>query len=259
MSPWESLFPAQDYRFHLTLQRGELGAFFAPMDPTGAVRRQRARWLAEEPARYAQLRPPGQPLLDEFCELVAPGLAADPRSVGAALEPDLLLLARDAAGAFRLEGGALCFPTGWALEEKIGHTLDEIHSGVPGLNPALAAPLNRFLDRLRPGPAFLRDNWGLYATAELNLHPTRPRPRLELPLDPDRIWLRIERQALAALPRTGGIVFGIRIELHPLTAVLADPVARTGLARALATMAPDMAAYKGIAAVRDALVKLAAR
>ena len=257
MSELATLFPDGDYRFHLTLRRGEPRDFFQPRDITGRVLAERARWLAAEPARYAALTPEGEPLLAEFAALCAEwGLAtaATVGDLGAALEPDFLLLAPDATGAFRLRGGALCFPTGWALEEKLGHTLDFIHGVVPGLNPALASPIQQFLSRLKPGPAFHRDNWGLAATDELNLHPARGLPSPDLPTAPDRLWLRVEHQALVALPRTGGVVFGLRIALHRLDAVARDPAAAVGLRRALASMPPEMAAYKRLERVSNQVV-----
>jgi hypothetical protein len=185
-------------------------------------------------------------------------------ALGAALEPDFLLLSPDADGTFRLRGGVLCFPTGWALQEKLGHTLEFIHGVVPGLNPALASPINQFLARLKPGTAFLRDNWGLAATEELNLHPAR---RAELPALPapgertepiarDRLWLRVEHQALFVLPKTGGVVFGIRIALHRLDDVARDRGAAAGLARALRTMPADLAAYKRIDGIRAAVLTM---
>jgi hypothetical protein len=257
MSDLAELFPDGDYRFHLTLRRGEPHEFFRANDSSGRVRAERARWLAENPARYAALAPEGTPLLAEFAAMCAGwGMAggASVGELGAALEPDFLLLSRDGLGAFRLRGGALCFPTGWALEEKMGHTLDFIHGVVPGLNAALASPIQQFLGKLRPGVAFLRDNWGLAATAELNLHPVRALPSPELPTAPDRLWLRVEHQALVALPVTGGVVFGLRIALHRLDEVARNPVAAQGLRRALETMPAEVAAYKRLDTVRGAVL-----
>jgi hypothetical protein len=253
------LFPAGDYRFHLTLRRDDPREFFRPRDATGRVRSERARWLATHPRRYADLTPEAAPVLAEFSALAKEwGFAAVPDVVALAqiFEPDILLLAPDADGKFRLRGGALCFPTGWALEEKLGHPMDFIHGVVPGLNAALASPIHQFLTRLKPGVAFLRDNWGLAATDELNLHPARQLRPPAPPVSLAKLWLRIEHQALLTLPRTGGIAFGIRIALHRLDDVARDRLAADGLRRSLETMPADLAAYKRIDAVRAEVIRL---
>ncbi len=264
------LFPDGDYRYHLSLRRAEPQEFFAPCDPSLAVLAERRRWLTAEPARYAGLTSEGGSLLKEFSELcagwglletrrprrVSPDAGEGARApaeellaLGGALEPDVLFLSPDAEGRFRLCGGALCFPTGWALQEKIGETLDFIHGVVPGLNAALGSPIQQFLAKLKPGVAFLRDNWGLAATSDLNLHPTRGIAAPTTPVALERLWLRVEHQALVALPETRGIVFGIRIALLRLD-TLAGTAAGVGLRRALETMPPALAVYKRIDTIR---------
>ncbi len=270
MSALAELFPDGEYRFHLTLRRGEPAEFFRTLDASGRTRAERARWIAEDPNRYVALAPEGTALAQEFCEMLAgwellPAVARESAvhetgvglvaEIGAAVEPDVLLLAADDAGKFRLRGGALCFPTGWALEEKMGHPMDFIHGVVPGLNAALGSPIQQFLGRLKPGLAYLRDNWGLAATDELNLHPVRRLPPPAPPVALDRLWLRVEHQALLALPRTGGIVFGIRIVLHRLDAVARDPAAAAGLRRALETMPDDLAAYKRLDGIQAGVIR----
>jgi hypothetical protein len=250
------LFPEGDFRFHLTLRRGEPVDFFRSRDPTGAVLAERQRWLASDPGRYMAVLPAAEPLVREFAALVsawhlvlpAASGASVPvegvlRDLGGSLEPDLLFLSVGPDGRFRLRAGSLCFPTGWALVEKLGHPLDVIHGVVPGLNAALESPIHEFLSRLKPGPAFLRDNWGIAATDKLNLHPERRLPAPDLPARLDHLWLRVEDQALLALPESRGIVFGIRIALHRLDAVASGPHAK-GLRRALESMPPEVIAYK---------------
>jgi hypothetical protein len=248
----EELFPGGDYRHHLTLRGTAPREFFAPQDESGFVLRERIRWLDADPGRYAALQPEGGALLREFVALLpAWGIqaagAADGSilELGRRLEPDILFLSRDDDGQFRLRGGALCFPTGWALTEKLGHTLEFIHGVVPGLNAALGPSIHRMLGGMKPGVAYRRDNWGLAASAELNLHPARGIPPPAPPAPPESMWLRVEHQALVALPATRGIAFGIRVVLHRLDAVLRGP-AGPGLRHALATMPAEMAVYKRI-------------
>lgn len=259
MTSLAELFPASGHRFHLTLQRGAPRDFFRPLDASGRILAERARWLADSPARYAVLLPEGEPLLVEFVDVCAEwGLPIEKNigAVAAALEPDILLLSPGADGIFRLRGGALCFPTGWTLEDKIGQTMDFIHSPVPGLNGALGSPISRFLERITPGIAFQRDNWGLAATDALNLHLSRPIPPIVAPVALDRLWLRIEHQALVALPRSGGVVFGIRIELHRLDTIARLPAVAAGLRLALETMPAALAEYKRLQGVRKQICEL---
>lgn len=250
------LFPDGDFRFHLTLRRGEPAEFFRSRDPTGSVLAERQRWLASDPGRYMAVLPEAEPAVREFSalasawQLVLAGASGTYvpvegvlRDLGGSLEPDLLFLSAGPDGRFRLQAGSLCFPTGWALVEKLGDTLDFIHGVVPGLNAALESPIHQFLSRLKPGPAFLRDNWGIAATDKLNLHPERRLPAPDLPARLDQLWLRVEHQALLALPESHGIVFGIRIALHRLDAVASGPHAK-GLRRALETMPREVIAYK---------------
>lgn len=205
--------------------------------------------------------PEGEPLLSEFAgmaadwvpNLISPEEECSIEGIGRSIEPDILLLSRDDAGRFRLRGGALCFPTGWALEEKLGSTLDSIHEVVPGLNPALGPAIHQFLAKLRPGVAFLRDNWGLAGTDELNLHPARGIPPISSPVDLERLWLRVEHQALVALPRTEGVAFGIRIRLHRVRDLVGTPAA-AGLRRELETMPADLAGYKRLLGIREEIV-----
>lgn len=262
----EKLFPDGGHEFRLVLRRGSPREFFLRQDATGSLLAERRSWLAAEPHRYAALRPECRPVLKEFAELAAawgaleresafppfsapgaPGTGAI-QELGAALEPDVLFLLPAGAGGFQLCGGALCFPSNWSLEEKIGCTLESIHSVVPGLNPAIGSSIQHFLAKLKPGAAFFRDNWGIAATAELNLHPSRRIPAPALPVALDRLWLRVERQVLFALPASGGIVFGIRIELHRLDG-LANQAAGVGLRRALAMMPSEVIRYKGLESV----------
>ena len=260
MSELDRLFPDEDFRLHLTLRRGQPREFLAPRETAGELLPERRRWLGSHPDRHAALQPEGAPAWREACELLAAcGLLSplvegtpSPRDVGGLVEPDLLVMVKDEAGGWRLRGGVLCFPTSWSLEEKLGRGLEEIHGPVPGLNAGMGPSINQVLGRLPAGVSIERDNWGLAATDELNLHPARGLPAPALPAHLDSLWLRVEHQALIALPRSGAVLFGIRISLHRLDRIVGTAAGR-GLARALRSMPREMADYKRVDAVRGAL------
>jgi hypothetical protein len=171
--------------------------------------------------------------------------------LGEIWEPDFLLLRPDAAGRFQLVGGCVCFPSSWSLAEKVGQPMEFIHAPVPGLNAQLGRSIDTFLTKLAPGTAWFRHNWGLSRSAELNQHPSRSLPRLNSSVTPKEVSLRVERQALMALPSSGGVLFAIRIEMHSLAKVKRDAAVAEHLARALRTMPEEVAAYKGLAAARE--------
>lgn len=260
------LFRDEDYRFHLTLRRGDVAAFFSR--PDSAVLAERRAWLTSDPDRYVLADPESLDVVEETEEILGASsptmaggdIAACTRNrliaLGCGLEPDFVLLRRDDDAVLRVRAGAVCFPSWWALEEKRGQTVDTIHAVVPGLNTSLGSVITPFLDRLKPGMPYERSNWGLAATPELNLHPALQRPRLQAPLDVEQTWVRIEDQILAALPRSRGLLFGIAIRVVPLRHLLDEPTLRRGFLRAVRTMPTDLAAYKGMGPVMRDLLAL---
>jgi dimethylamine monooxygenase subunit A len=271
---WSELFPDQDYRFSMGLQQGDPAKFFSPTAEYSAAIAERRQWLAGGAERYAALFSEGIPLLAEARGLAQkwqtlpeflPPQSTDPAAawddllaLGRNWETDFLLLSLERQDPPRLVGGCVCFPSAWNLEEKMGRRIDFIHEAVPGLNASMGRSISTFLNKLRPDVAWLRANWGLAAVGERNLHPARGLPRLRAPLTLDEVWLRIEDQALVALPENGGVLFGIRLTTHPLREVIQHPLAKQGLSRALRTMPDAMIEYKGLSAARESLITLLA-
>lgn len=91
---------------------------------------------------------------------------------------------------------------------------------------------------------------------ELNQHPARGLPKLRPPLRVDQVWLRLEDQALVALPESRGVLFGIRMTVIPLAEVNCHPTAARGLARAIRTMPGAMLDYKSLLPAKDELLRL---
>jgi len=262
------LFPDTDHAFRLTLRRCQPAEFFRRGGASDAILTERSRWLDEAPDRCVQALPEATAAIDEFAaeatrwpeaSRLDPGPPVEPReqllAMGRQWEADVLFLTSGANGEFRLRGGVLCFPTGWSLEEKLGESLESIHAPVPGLNAAIGGAMGQFMAKLKPGAGFLRRNWGLAATAELNLHPARKVAPPGRPVRLAELWLRVEHQILLSLPRTGAVVFGIKIEQYRMDRVAMHPAAPR-MRRALVSMDEELASYKRIAEIRGELIKL---
>ena len=241
------------FEFQMGMRRGG-DEYFRNRPDNGAVLDERRRWFTQRPEIYAACEPGGKAALAEavaFARSLNPALAADSLlSLGANWEPDFLLLRQDDGGEFRLVAGCVCFPSHWALREKIGHPLAAIHAPVPTLNSTLKPKIDAFLASLRADIVWERWNWGLAATAELNDHPARGLPRLSAATTLDACWFRAEHQAFRLLPETRTILFAIRIELVALAELANDRALAIQLAAALRSMPDEIAAYKGVATAR---------
>lgn len=254
------------------LRPADPASYFAPRDPAGEVLRERARWLTEEPEKYAMLLPEATECLSETIDLAnrwnaangAPIVCAAPnadsavrlQALGRAWEADVVWLVPRADGEFHVVGGIVCFPSSWALTDKLGLPMRDVHEPVPGLNAALGGQIERFLAKLASGAAWSRENWSLSRSDERNQHTSRPRAALDADTPLDEVRIRLEHQLLMRLPSSGAVLFGIRIELVPLTELKRDPAAATRFARILRTMAPEAGAYKNFAAARVHLAEL---
>lgn len=197
-----------------------------------------------------------------FGETLEPPLKIASRLV----QEDLILMRSDDRG-WRLVAGSLCFPSSWTLTEKFGLPLQKIHDPVPefGTDTRNAGLINRMFDNLsRP---VIRWNWSIQAGDAL-YHPfsnverinrATQRPSKFPDGDVASAFIRVERQTLRKLPRTGAILFTIKICLDPIAVLRAHPD-REALATSFAAQLRDMSEaqldYKGLTADRDRLVEL---
>ncbi|PWR22415.1 DUF3445 domain-containing protein [Zavarzinia compransoris] len=178
---------------------------------------------------------------------------------GRLVQEDLCLMASAAEGEpYRLVAASLCFPSRWALADKLGRPLSAIHGPVPAYEDKLAGAMDRFFALLKADRPVWRTNWSIHddpALFQPSAHGNRP---LDPPLSAGdaggRMFLRSERQTLRRLPVTGAILFTIRTYQCRLDAVAAEPARAAILADALDAMPPETLAYKGLTGHRPAVV-----
>jgi hypothetical protein len=178
---------------------------------------------------------------------------------GRLVQEDLCLMQRqEGTEIYHLVGASVCFPTRWRLAEKMGQTVEAIHAPVPGYDEQLAATMDRFFSRLKVERPVWRSNWSLMDDPALfqptghgrqayNAHITAQNAG-------ETLWLRMERQTLRRLPRTGDILFTIRVLLHPLHVLATRPADAAALAVTLRALPPAMQRYKSLAPFLDAVL-----
>ena len=99
------------------------------------------------------------------------------------------------------------------------------------------------------------DVFRLSRDGDWNHHPKQNRKSLDETIEPDEVWLRVEHQILYRLPRTSGILFGIRLEIIPWRDILQITDAKAGLRRSLQAMPDEIASYKGVLSARAKIIE----
>jgi hypothetical protein len=159
------------------------------------------------------------------------------------------------------------FPSTWVLTEKLGLGMDAIHAPAPGFAGQMADRVARIFDNLKPEQLVERFNWSIYSDARLRYAQSKQDPLERFPPDKSvaHAHVRVERQTLRRLARSGDILFTVRVYVDPILAFARHPRGRAlagALRDQLATLTPAQLTYKGIVEARerllDALAALAA-
>lgn len=190
-----------------------------------------------------------------------------PLLTAARLVQEDLVVMRKGEDGWRLAVACVCFPSSWTLAEKFSRPLQHIHRPVPGFGAGTrnAEIVTRIFDNLKSGMPVERWNWSLSASNDLH-HPYSEFARAERTAagrgkfsgtDPAAAFIRVERQTLSRLPRSGDILFTIRIHLDPLAVLKRHPARRdlaAEFAGQLLSLSAEQLAYKGLTEDRDRLV-----
>jgi dimethylamine monooxygenase subunit A len=187
-------------------------------------------------------------------------LTNSPLARAALLVQEDLVLMRKSSEGWRLVAASLCFPSAWNLLEKFRKPLHQIHAPVPdfGEGTRNASLIARMFDNLRPEQPVLRWNWSLHDDMKL-YHPhsnSGPGRRFGEGDVRGKVILRLERQTLRKLPKSGDILFTIRIQVDPLEVLEKHPNgARLAQAIDMQLAAMDAAQlnYKGLTNERERL------
>ena len=193
---------------------------------------EKARLMAHSPALVFQALPGSEAAQEEAlamicahlripCPAVEPSAALD--AAARLVEEDLCLL-ETIDGSFRLTAASVASPSYWRLGDKMGQELLDIHDPVPALRERIGTRMRGFFHKLPSGRIFMRGNWFIHASEALFRLPGDLRPPLAgEPFAVERLYLRCERQTLRRLPKSGAVLFTIRVYVDPLAALAERP------------------------------------
>jgi dimethylamine monooxygenase subunit A len=153
---------------------------------------------------------------------------------------------------------AVCLPSHWAPEEKVGRHFAQVHA--PVADNQLLITASDHLARLVTGDErWERFVWTLTHRSGLDTHPRRCGPTLW----PSRssagelaamAFFRTERQTFIPLPQHRQAIFTIHVDVQPLAEAITDAAQARQLHDALASMSANVLAYRGLTDARDRLL-----
>jgi hypothetical protein len=176
-------------------------------------------------------------------------------AAGRLVADDLCVLYLD-GDQWRLGAASVCSPSRWQLREKMGRTVAEIHRGVPDYAGWYGDAVDARLHRLSPDRPVWRLSWTMVDDPALFQPQPPQRPVAPADVTLADLTVRVERQTLRKLPRTGDVVFTIRTDRARLCELAADPATAEAFARTLRTCPADVAGYKGWTLVLPRVITL---
>lgn len=155
---------------------------------------------------------------------------------------------------------AVCVPSHWAPEEKVGLDFAALHGPVAD-NAALVAASRQLVALATGGERWQRHVWTISPSGRHDQHPVRhsrdPWPAAEDPTAfATACWLRAERQTFFPVGQgTAQAVFTIRVTLVRLVEAVQAPWQAQRLHDSLASMSAAVLAYKNLAGAREPLLR----
>jgi len=182
----------------------------------------------------------------------------DPLELAGRLVQEDLCIIQNAEDGPHFTAAVLCFPSRWRLHEKIGKPLLQVHGPVPLYPERLAAPVDRFMAKVKPGHIASRLNWSVLDDPAMYQPTGKWREATNNAITPenagDALYLRVERQTLRRLPESGAILFGIRVHSYKLARAITKPVHAARLAEAVRALPEATVHYKSLKAFGPALL-----
>lgn len=152
---------------------------------------------------------------------------------------------------------AVCLPSHWAPEEKLGRHFTEVHA--PVADNTLLLKATEGLMRVVTGPdRWERFVWNVSDQPRLHAHPAHVDRQRWQHTPVEAAWFRSERQTFMPLPASTAAaqaVFTIHVQVQPLATAVDTPARAQALHDAIASMSEAVLAYRSLSGVRGPLLR----
>jgi hypothetical protein len=192
--------------------------------------------------------------------------AAEPlRQLSAFVQEDFMLL-QEVDGRQQITAASNAYSSSGRLVASVGHDVRWAHENVPDLTKQHGSRIDRILSTMHQDFLCARFNWLLTpltslffpedphvanaaalqsVSAQLAQHPS---------LAGSLLHMRVERQTLRRLPKTGAVAFSIHTYSDPLSALTKDDADISTLINLLKAYSPARLQYSEMGVIRDAVV-----
>ncbi len=148
---------------------------------------------------------------------------------------------------------AVCLPSHWAPEDKVGKHFASVHAPVAD-NAMLLKAADSLTSLVCGHQRWERFVWNITDQPRLHAHPAHSSGTRWAQTPVDSAWFRSERQTFIPLPGHQQAIFAIGVDVQPLSSVLHSRERAQALHAAVASMSPAVLAYRGLTAVREPLL-----
>ena len=181
--------------------------------------------------------------------------------IGRQVQEDLVVLSHD--GSASLVAGQLCFANGWSLDDKFGKPFLTIHAPAPHMIAPTMQTAQKLMEKILDSKPVWRCSWNFKIRGDLDMssqHNAQYNEELKQiasALTPQnigsRLYLRIERQTISRLPRSGCVLFGIHLYQNTLNDEQMTKEQAQNMRNVLLTTPQPMLDYKAITPFINAL------
>jgi dimethylamine monooxygenase subunit A len=183
--------------------------------------------------------------------------------VGRQVQEDIIILSNDDTTS--LCAGQLCLPNGWCLDDKFGKTFLGIHQPAPKMIGSTMNAAHKVMGKIIANKTLWRASWNFKITNQLDMSSKFTKayneelkeiaPQLNEENIGEKIFIRIERQTITKLEKSGCVLFGIHTYQSKLADEVKNKVRSSQIVGTLKTTPREMLNYKAISPFENVLLR----